>query len=118
MKLDATAEFTLGLIAKLHAGQELSTAEVREVLQRANVHYLVIDYIADLHTNKVEGKNYGHTISKRSIQKIVAYNAVYDEIEEAEKPIKLSTAITRAAKTTGMDRKTLKRHLEQSSRKR
>ena len=116
MKLGNIDSFTLEIITKLYADQDISTPELKEVLRLAGVNAVIIDYIADLHTNKVEGKNYGRTTAKRSRQKMLAYNAVYDVIANAEKPIKLSKAITEAALNLGVDRKTLKRHIEEPGR--
>lgn len=78
--------FTLEIVTRLYAGQKISTAELKEVLRLAGVDAVIIDYIANIHSHKVEGKtSTPMTIAKRSMQKHDAYAAVKAEIDKARR---------------------------------
>lgn len=118
MKMKPLNSLPPEIIRKLFNDQELSTAELVMVLENAGVHILVIDYIADLHAHKVEGKtSTPATISERIKRERVAFVAVQDEYERARrngKKISQSEAIKRAAKRAGISPSTMRRHLKPS----
>ena len=117
MKIIKRDDYTLEIIEKLYSDEDISTAELVEVLKLAGFNAVMIDYIAAVHTRDIEGKNCHSVMAKRLEHKLDAFVAVSNEFAKDDKPILIGTAIGRAAKTTGVPRTSLRRYLEQSIRK-
>ena len=109
-------DFTLGIIMQLHGGQDMTRSELVELLRRKSVDPIIVEYIARLYDHKFSKKRSSDSIPMRTMKKVNAYNAVYNEIAKVKrngKTISLTAAVKEAAKKMDVSERTVWRHLKQ-----
>ena len=121
MEIKIPDELTLELVRKLRDGEKISTSDVVDVLRSAGVNNTVVEYIADLHARKVEGKTSTPATAAEIFNQVYgSFKAVSDELDRGYRngeKISMTEAIKRAAKRAGVAPSTMRRHLQQTGSK-
>ena len=102
------------LLETLLRGGKPTTEAIVNALREDGVDEVIIEYLADLHIRKVEGKR-GKDISSRRNEKMFMYFRLYQDVLDRAnrngKALSHSEALSQVAEKAGCSVKTVKRHL-------